>query len=91
MIKLRERFFRWEEGRRHSFGVTESNVPLLSRFAEDYLVEPMADGSRFTWTIAAEMKAPLRRPNFLGSFPLERIMRTLEADTRQHFERATST
>ncbi|MCU1657884.1 MAG: Polyketide cyclase / dehydrase and lipid transport, partial [Pseudonocardiales bacterium] len=49
-IAIHERFFRWEEGRRKSFHGTETNRPLLRRFAEDYLVEPTAAGSRFIWT-----------------------------------------
>ena len=36
---MRERFFRWEEGSRKSFGVYESTLPLFKRFAGDYIVE----------------------------------------------------
>ena len=51
---VREYFFRWDEGERSSFYGTELNRPLLRSFAEDYVVEPTATGSRFTWTIAVE-------------------------------------
>jgi Polyketide cyclase / dehydrase and lipid transport len=51
---IRERYFRWEDGRRKSFAATECDRRLLRRFAEDYLVEPRPGGSRFTWTIALE-------------------------------------
>lgn len=48
-----ERFFIWEEGRRHAFFVTRSNLPSYASFAEDYLVEPGASNDcRFTWRIA---------------------------------------
>jgi hypothetical protein len=53
VVKIQELFFVWEEGRRYTFHVTEANVPLFQRFAEDYIVEP--DGPNrcaFTWTIA---------------------------------------
>lgn len=51
-MTIREEFFRWDEGRRYSFCVREANRGVLRRFAEDYLVEPMPEGCRFTWTIA---------------------------------------
>jgi hypothetical protein len=51
-ITVHEQFFRWDDGHRKSFYVTEANRPLLRSFAEDYLVEPTATGSRFTWTVA---------------------------------------
>jgi hypothetical protein len=82
---LKERFFRWEEGRRKSFFVEEANAPLFRRLAEDYLVEPRgAETCRFTWTIAAEPR--------LGGRPLasvnRRILETLFTDSRRHFGQA---
>ena len=79
---IKERFFRWEEGRRKSFYVLEGTLPLFRRFAEDYLVEPTSETScKFTWTIAAEprMPAPLADP--LNS----RLLGTLFVDTRKHY------
>ncbi len=79
---LRERYFRWEEGRRKSFYVAESTGPLFRAVAEDYLVEPRgADACRFTWTIAVE-------PTALGraSTPVNRaILKTLFTDTARHY------
>ena len=79
---LRERYFRWEEGRQHSFYVVEMSAPLARRFAEDYLVEPTGEGScRFTWTIALE-------PTAIGlpGLPLSKmLLRTLYTDTRDHY------
>ncbi|MDP9117049.1 MAG: SRPBCC family protein, partial [Actinomycetota bacterium] len=53
-MAVRERFFRWEDGRRMSFYATEANRALVTRFAEDYLVEQTPTGARFTWTMAME-------------------------------------
>jgi hypothetical protein len=79
-IVLNEYFFRWEDGRRKSFSVLESNVPLFRRFAEDYLVEPTSETTcRFTWTIAVEPH-PAARP----SNPVNRLLlSTLLRDTRR--------
>ena len=79
---LKERFFRWEEGRRKSFYVEQASAPLSRRFAEDYLVEPTSESScRFTWTIAFE-PLPATRP----ATPLnKRLLGTLFKDTRKHF------
>lgn len=60
--KVREYFFRWDEGSGYSFHVTEANVPLFRRFAEDYRVEPDGAGTRFTWLVAIEPVGPLRLP-----------------------------
>jgi hypothetical protein len=79
---LNERFFRWEEGRRKSFYVLESNLPFFRRFAEDYLVEPTSEAAcRFTWTIAVEPH-PLARPaNPVGRLLLSTLLR----DTGTHY------
>jgi hypothetical protein len=83
-VLLKERYFRWEEGRRKSFHVFESSLPLFVRFAEDYLVEPQGESSsRFTWTIAIEPR-PFARP----ADPLNRaLLSTLFRDTRRHYMR----
>ena len=60
--KVREHFFRWDEGSGYSFYVTEANVPLFRRFAEDYGVEPDGTGTRFTWVVAIEPIGLLRLP-----------------------------
>jgi hypothetical protein len=79
---INERFFRWEEGRRKSFYVLESNVPFFRRFAEDYLVEPTSETAcRFTWTIAVEPH-PLARPANPAS---RRLLAALLRDTRRHY------
>jgi hypothetical protein len=79
---LREHYFRWEEGRQHSFYVVEASAPLAKRFAEDYLVEPTGEGScRFTWTIAFAPKA-LAIP---GLPVTKMLLRTLYTDTRDHY------
>lgn len=79
---VREHYFRWEDGRRHSFYASESSSPLFRSLAEDYLVEPRGeDACRFTWTIAA-------RPTALGrpGTPLNRaILKTLLTDTARHY------
>ncbi|SEH71048.1 Carbon monoxide dehydrogenase subunit G [Mycolicibacterium rutilum] len=59
---MRERYFRWDDGRNHSFYVYESTLPVFKRFAEDYIVEPDGDHTRFTWVVAIEPKNPLALP-----------------------------
>ncbi len=59
---MRERYFRWDEGRRHAFYVYESSIPLFRRFAEDYIVEPDGDGTKFTWVVAIEPKRAFSLP-----------------------------
>jgi len=77
-----ERFFRWEEGRRHSFYALQTSAPLWRRFAEDYLVEPTSDTScRFEWVVAYEPRPAARLGN-----PVNRlIFGSLFRDTRKHY------
>ena len=72
VARVRERYFRWDDGRGYSFAVYEANVPIFKRFAEDYAVEP--DGSDnqatlFTWTVAIEPKRAFALP-FKGLSPV---------------------
>jgi uncharacterized protein YndB with AHSA1/START domain len=55
-LAFREQYFLWDEGRRYAFFATEATLPVFRRFAEDYVVEPAAGGSRFTWTFALEAR-----------------------------------
>ena len=80
---LHEKFFIWEEGRRMSFYVLEASAPLARRFAEDYVVEPISDGScRFTWTIASEPRWPALKVLDPGN---SRLLKTLFTDTARHY------
>jgi carbon monoxide dehydrogenase subunit G len=72
IMTVRERFFVWDEGKRYAFEVYEANRGLYRRFAEDYVVEPRAQGSRLTWTIAIEPQPKLRRLVDLAR-PLNRL------------------
>jgi Polyketide cyclase / dehydrase and lipid transport len=60
--RVRERYYRWDEGRSHAFYVYESSLPLFRRFAEDYIVEPDGDGTLFTWVVAIEPKRAMALP-----------------------------
>ncbi|MFZ0041954.1 MAG: SRPBCC family protein [Solirubrobacteraceae bacterium] len=82
LLVLKEVYFRWEEGFRKSFYVSEATLPLFRRFAEDYIVEETSPSScRFTWTVASE-SPPAARP---GTPINALITRNLFADTRRHF------
>ena len=59
---MRERYFRWDEGRSHAFYVYESKLPIFKRFAEDYVVEPDGAETLFTWTLAIEPKDAFKLP-----------------------------
>ncbi len=80
---LKEHYFRWEEGKRHSFYVVEASSPMFRRFAEDYLVtESSPTSCVFTWTIAADPR-PFAR---LGEPLNRRILGSLFHDTRKFYD-----
>ena len=52
---VKEVFFHWEENERVAFYVTDSTIPNLSKFAEDYIVERVGPNeTRLIWTVAIE-------------------------------------
>lgn len=53
-MKVKETFFHWVEGERVSFYVTDTNIPGISKFAEDYMIETVNGKTRLTWTVAIE-------------------------------------
>jgi hypothetical protein len=58
-MTIRERFYRWDEGKGYAFYVESTNRPGLKHFAEDYVIEADGDGALFTWTIAIDAKPAL--------------------------------
>lgn len=81
-LALKEIYFRWDEGRRKSFYVSEATLPLFRRFAEDYLGEGSSPSScRFTWTVANESPPAARPGDAINAF----ITRSLFRDTGRHF------
>lgn len=81
LITARERYYRWDEGRRKTFTGVQASVRGLRRLAEDYVVESTPTGSRFTWTLALEpgpaLKPPLRLMSPITSWMVRRIARSL--------------
>jgi carbon monoxide dehydrogenase subunit G len=87
-ITVRERFFRWDEGKGYSFGVTEANRPGVRRFAEDYVVEPDGLGALLTWTIALEVHPRLAPAARLLDPVNKRVFGQFERGARRYFARS---
>jgi hypothetical protein len=52
-VTIEEDFYRWDEGRRATFRVTQQSRRLFHGLAEDFLLEPgVGGGTRLTWTMA---------------------------------------
>ena len=85
-FRLQERYIVWEDGHRNSFIGTAVNAPLFRRFGEDYVVEPTADGCRFTWTFASDLRGP--KAVIAANDVVQRAMfGRMAADVRRHFRR----
>ncbi|MEU1951425.1 SRPBCC family protein [Nocardia rhamnosiphila] len=81
LIRLEERFYRWDEGSRMTFTVDAASVPGLNRFAEDIALLPLATGTRIIWTFALEGSAILR-PLLAAASPVNRfVTKTIAAGT----------
>lgn len=87
LIKVRERFFRWDEGRGYSFHAVEANAPLFRKFAEDYVLTPEGDGTRFDWTVAIQPRDVLTLP-FKALAPVLKVaFGRLASDGEKYFAR----
>lgn len=82
---VRERYFRWDEGRQNSFYVYESTLPLFNRFAEDYIVEADGDQTRFTWVVAIEPKNAMSLPVKVLAPLLKAVFGRIPSDGQKYF------
>lgn len=86
LTRVRERYFRWDEGRGYSFAVFAANAPAFRRFAEDYVVESDGgDGTLFAWTVAIEPKGALSLPFRALSPILKAAFGRMAADGQRYF------
>ena len=53
-----EEFLAWEPGAHLAFRFNASSTSALEAFLEDYRLEPIAGGTRLTWTLAQELAGP---------------------------------
>lgn len=75
LLWLHERIVAWDRGARFAFIGTQTTLPLMRRFAEEYLFTPTPDGGcRVTWRILYTPRAvfvplhPILRPVFAKMF-----------------------
>jgi len=82
-LTARERYYRWDDGRRKTFTAVEASFPGLRRLAEDFLVEGTSDGSRLVWTIVLEphpaLTPVLRLANPITAMMLRSVARGLRS------------
>jgi hypothetical protein len=76
--RFRELMIAWERPHRIAFTMIASTSRLVAQLAEDWFVEPDAEGARVTWRIAARTSAlgrpltPVLRASVLAMFYLAR-------------------
>lgn len=59
-ITFEETIIAWEAPSRFAFRVDRAGIPVARALAEDYRVEPHAEGSRLEWTFAIDPPSVLR-------------------------------
>ncbi|MEP7125339.1 MAG: SRPBCC family protein [Byssovorax sp.] len=61
LLTVRERFLVWEPGKRLTFALYGSTLPLVDGMIEDMLFEPQGEGkTRFTWRVHYTPKLLMR-------------------------------
>jgi hypothetical protein len=61
MLRVKERFFVWEPGKRMSFSIEAITLPLVTQMAEDLRFEPSGNGATWLGWRAAYEPAPAMR------------------------------
>lgn len=87
LARVRERYFRWDEGSGYSFTVYESSIPVFRHFAEDYIVEPDGDGTAFRWTVALTPKPAFALPVKVLAPVLKAAFGKMASDGQRYFAR----
>jgi hypothetical protein len=90
VVRVRERYFRWDEGSGYAFTVYEASAPFFRHFAEDYTITPDgADGQAtiFDWTVAIEAKPAFALPVKLLAPVLKAAFGRMAADGQRYFAR----
>lgn len=85
IARVREHYFRWDEGAGYSFYVYEATAPLFRRFAEDYTLTPDGAGTLFSWTVAIDPKSALRLPFQVLAPVLKAGFGRMAADGQKYF------
>lgn len=85
LLRVRERFFRWDEGRGCSFAVYEASIPIFLRFAENYALEPDGDDTLFVWTVAIQPKGRFSLPFKALSPVLKAAFGRMASDGKRYF------
>ena len=85
LVRVRERYFRWDEGSGYSFTVYEASIPLFRHFAEDYTVEPDGEGTTFRWTVAITPKPAFALPVRVLAPVLRVAFGRMASDGQRHF------
>jgi uncharacterized protein YndB with AHSA1/START domain len=74
-LTVKERFLAWDPGKRMSFCIYASTLPLISEMLEDLQLEPTSDGgtlfrwtAHYTPTLAMRLVHPIARVVFGGMF-----------------------
>ena len=57
---LDERFIAWERGRRFSFTMLQSNLPILSAMVEDWRLAPVEGGTRVDYLVGFDVPGCVR-------------------------------
>lgn len=86
LVRLDERFYRWDEGARMTFTVDAASIPGLRRFAEDIVLAPHAEGTRLTWTFALEGGFALRPLLALGGPANRFVTSTIAGGIARRFD-----
>lgn len=89
LVSLRERFYRWEEGKRMTFSVDAVTRPMFTTFGEDLRLDETLDGTRLTWTFAYTGVPALRQAMKLGGPLTGRLMGGIAHGIRKVVEPTT--
>jgi len=74
-MTIKEHFVIWREPYQMAFYVSETSLPFAKRMVENYTIEEIAAGSRFTYAVGMELRFPLSAVKFAAKPKFEKMFR----------------
>lgn len=86
LFKVNERIIVWDEAQRWGFTILDANLPVADTVVELVMLEPVADGTRLTYTSAIALKPWLRPLTPVFRWKFRRLFETSLVGLQPHLD-----
>ena len=83
-MEIKEHFVTWREPNQMAFYVSETSLPFAKRMVENYTLEEISTGSRFTYAVGMQLRFPLSAVKFAAKPRLEKMFKDAVASFEKY-------